>query len=321
MLSAATAAMAFGLDASLAIVAAGPRRRTADPEPGYRRIAIGEAEIIALYDGMWEKPHEAGFLSNASVSDVKQALRTAGLDASFVPVPISTFVVRLKGKTVLCDAGGGGQVQGYNSDSIFVSGRMLNNLKAAGIRPEDIDTILISHFHPDHIFGLLSEDTNAQVFPHAEIIVAAAEYKFWTDSSSTARLPPWRQSLARRIQSVIPSWKNVLPVEGEDEVVPGIRFVSVFGHTPGHTAFHISSGAEQLMISSDTAYVPALCLRHPEWHGAYDQDGAAAEVSRHRLLDRVVAEEMMICGSHFPWAGFGRLVRDGAHYALDLLPA
>ena len=100
MLSAATAAMAFGLDASLAIVAAGPRRRTADPEPGYRRIAIGEAEIIALYDGMWEKPHEAGFLSNASVSDVKQALRTAGLDASFVPVPISTFVVRLKGKTV-----------------------------------------------------------------------------------------------------------------------------------------------------------------------------------------------------------------------------
>nr|WP_041757471.1 MBL fold metallo-hydrolase [Bradyrhizobium sp. ORS 278] len=321
MLSAATAAAAFGLDASLAVVAARPRRRTEDPERGYRRITIGEAEVTALYDGIWEKPHEAGFFSNASIDDVKQALRAAGLNPAFVPVPISTYVVRLKGKTVLCDAGGGGQVQGFNSDSIFVSGRMLDNLKAAGLRPQDIDTILISHFHPDHIFGLLRSDTDTPVFPNAEVIVAAAEYKFWTDPSLTGRLPLSRQGLARRIQSVIPSWKNVLPMEGEDEVVPGIRFVSVPGHTPGHTAFHLSSGQEQLMISGDTAYVPAFCLRHPEWHGAYDQDGPAAEVSRRKLLDRIVADQMLICGSHFPWPGFGRLVRDGAHYALDMLPA
>nr|WP_315726061.1 MULTISPECIES: MBL fold metallo-hydrolase [unclassified Bradyrhizobium] len=320
VLSAAIAAAAFGLDAPLA-VAAKPRRRTQDPERGFRRIAIGDAEVIALYDGIWEKPHEAGFLSNAGVNDVKAALRAAGLSPAFVPVPICTYVVRLKGKTVLCDAGGGGQVQGYNSDSIFVSGRMLDNLKAAGLRPQDIDTILISHFHPDHIFGLLGEDSNAPVFPNAEIIVAAAEYKFWTDPSLTSRLPPWRQALARRIQSVIPGWKNVLPVDGQDEVVPGIHFVSVPGHTPGHTAFHLGSGQEQLMISGDTAYVPALSLRHPGWHGAYDQDGPAAEVSRRRLLDRVVADSMLICGSHFPWPGFGRLVRDGAHYALDMLSA
>src|SRR3954451_4146141 len=174
VLSAATAAAAFGLDASLAIVAAKPRRRTEDPEPGYRRIRIGEAEVIALYDGVWEKPHEAGFLSNAGIGDVKEALRAAGLNSTFVTIPISTFVVRLKGKTVLCDAGGGGQVQGYNSDSVFISGRMLNNMKAAGIRREEIDSILISHFHPDHIFGLIGEDTDAPVFPNAEIIVAAA---------------------------------------------------------------------------------------------------------------------------------------------------
>ncbi|MGJ4997512.1 MBL fold metallo-hydrolase [Bradyrhizobium sp. HKCCYLS3077] len=320
MLGAVTAAAAFGLDAALAVAAAKPRRRTVDPERGYRRIMVGEAEVVALYDGIWEKPHDAGFFSNASIDDVKGALRAAGLSPAFIPVPISTFVVRLKGKTVLCDAGGGGQVQGYNSDAVFVSGQMLSNLRAAGLRREDIDTILISHFHPDHIFGLMIEDTNTPVFPNAEIIVAAAEYSFWTDPSKTARLPPWRQALARRIQGVIPSWKNVLPVEGEDEVVPGIRFVSVPGHTPGHTAFHLSSGQEQLMMSGDTAYVPAFSLRHPEWHGAYDQDGPAAEVSRRKLLDRVVSEKMLICGSHFPWGGFGHLTRDGAHYALDLLP-
>jgi len=110
----------------------------------------------------------------------------------------------------------------------------------------------------------------------------------------------------------------VLPVEGEDEVVPGIRFVSAPGHTPGHTAFHISSGNEQLMISSDAAYVPALCAAHPGWHGVFDQNAVAAETSRRKLLDRVIADKMMICGSHFPWPGLGKIARDGAGYALTV---
>jgi glyoxylase-like metal-dependent hydrolase (beta-lactamase superfamily II) len=138
------------------------------------------------------------------------------------------------------------------------------------------------------------------------------------DPSLISRLPPGRRPLARRIQVVIPKWKNVLPVEGEDEVVPGIRFVSAAGHTPGHTAFHVSSGNEQLMISSDAAYVPALCAAHPGWHGVFDQDAVLAEVSRRKLLDRVVADKMLICGSHFPWPRLGKIASDGAAYALTV---
>jgi len=110
----------------------------------------------------------------------------------------------------------------------------------------------------------------------------------------------------------------VLPVEGEDEVVPGIRFVKAPGHTPGHTAFHISSGEAELMISSDAAYVPALCATHPGWHGVFDQDASLAETSRRKLLDRVIADKMVICGSHFPWPGPSMIVKDGAGYALTL---
>ena len=318
ILSAATAAVAFGLDGRLAISAPARRARTPDPVRGFYRYRVGAAECTVLYDGIWEKPHDPAYFKNASVDQTKKALAAAGLPTTFIPIPISVLVVNVNGKLTLCDAGGGGQVQAFNPKSVFNSGKMMTNMKAAGIDPRRIETILISHFHPDHIFGLLASKTNAPAFPNAEIIVPAAEYKWWTDSSIIERLPEARRPLARRIQSVIPRWKNVLPVEGEDEVVPGIRFVAAPGHTPGHTAFHLSSGDKQLMITNDAAYVPALVGAHPGWHGVFDQDGPMAETSRRKLLDRVVADKMMICGTHFPWPGIGRIAKDGAGYVLTL---
>jgi len=316
ILSAAVAAASLGLDKSLAIAAPARGQKTPDPTKGFLRYKVGDAECTAVYDGIWEKAHDPAFFSNATVAETKRALADAGLTTAFVPIPITLFVVKLNGKFVLCDAGGGNQVQAFNPESVFISGKMMANMRAAGIDPTKIETVLISHFHPDHIFGLLEKNSNAPMFPHAEIIVPAVEYKWWTEPSLVTRLPKARRPLARRIQAVIPKWKNVLPVEGEDEVVTGIRFVSTPGHTPGHTAFHISSGNEQLMISSDAAYVPALCAAHPGWHGVFDQDPVVAEISRRKLLDRVIADRMMICGSHFPWPGLGKIARDGAAYAL-----
>jgi glyoxylase-like metal-dependent hydrolase (beta-lactamase superfamily II) len=330
ILSAAVAGAWLGLDKSLAMGAletqqtpAAPMRterkplvrraKTPDPKPGFRRYKVGEAEITALYDGIWEKVHDGKYFGNATVSDVKHALAEAGLTTRFVPIPITVFALKLKRKLILCDAGGGNQVQAFNPDSVFVSGKMMANMKAAGFDPQAVETILISHFHPDHIF------TNLPVFPNAEIIVPAAEYHFWTDPSVITRLPEARRPLARRIQAIIPNRKNVLPVEGEDEVVPGIFFVKAPGHTPGHTAFHLTSGNTQLMISNDTAYVPALCARHPQWHGSFDQNGEMAEASRRKLLDRVVADQMLICGSHFPWPGLARITKDGSSYAYTTL--
>jgi glyoxylase-like metal-dependent hydrolase (beta-lactamase superfamily II) len=318
ILSAAVAGAVFGLDRRLAIAAPARGQKTPDPAQGFHLYKVGDGECIAVYDGIWEKAHDPAYFSNATVADTKQALADAGLTTAFVSIPITVFVVKLNGKLILCDAGGGDQVQAFNPQSTFVSGKMMANMRAAGIDPKKIETILISHFHPDHIFGLLEKTTNAPVFPNAEIIVPAAEYKWWTDPSLIARLPKGRRPLARRIQAVIPNWKNVLPVEGEDEVAPGIRFVSTPGHTPGHTAFHISSGGEQLMISSDAAYVPALCAKHPGWHGVFDQNPMMAEASRRKLLDRVIADKMLICGSHFPWPGLGNIASDGAGYALTV---
>jgi glyoxylase-like metal-dependent hydrolase (beta-lactamase superfamily II) len=327
VLSAATAAAVFGLDRAMAVTAPAKSQKSATaksqktktPTPGVYRYKVGSAECIALYDGVWEKAHDPGFFKNASVEDTKKALKAAGLRTDFVPITITALVIKVNGKTIMCDAGGGGQVQAFNPNSVFVSGKLRGNMKAAGIDPAKIETILVSHFHPDHIFGLLdSKKTNRPVFPNAEIIVPAAEYKWWTDPSLIARLPKARQPLGQRIQEVIPNWKNVLPVEGEDEVVPGIRFVKAPGHTAGHTAFHLSSGSEQMLISNDLAYVPALVAAHPGWHGAYDQDALLAEQTRRKLLERVVVDKMKICGTHFPWPGVGRIAKDGAGYNFSM---
>src|SRR5437870_1418577 len=203
--------------------------------------------------------------------------------------------------------------------ALGLNARLAVNMKAAGIDPAKIETILISHCHPDHIFGLMEKDTNKPLYPNAELIISDVEYKFWTDPAVIDRLPEARKGLARRIQAVFPTWKNIRQVEGEPEVAPGIRFVSAPGHTPGHRAFHLASGGSQLMISNDTAYVPALVVANPGWHGLYDQDAALAETSRRKLLERVIADKVMICGYHFPFPGAGTISKDGAGYALDLM--
>jgi glyoxylase-like metal-dependent hydrolase (beta-lactamase superfamily II) len=304
-------AAALGLDARL-VVSPAFAQKTPDPAHGFLTYKVGGAEVTALYDGIWEKPHDPAFIANASVEDVKAAMVKAGLPADFVSIPFTVVVIRNGGKTILCDSGTGGQVQP-------TAGKMMANMKAAGIDPGRIDTILISHCHPDHIFGLMEKDTNKAVFPNAEIVISDVEYKFWTDPSVIDRLPEARKGLARRIQAVFPTWKNIRQVDGEPEVAPGIRFVSSPGHTPGHRAFHLASGASQLMLSNDTAYVPALVVANPGWRGAYDQDGATAEASRRKLLDRVIADKIMICGYHFPFPGAGTITKDGAGYALTVM--
>src|SRR5437764_14599091 len=145
-------ATALGLNVRLIVPAFA--QKTADPAPAFVKYKVGDAEVTALYDGIWEKPHDPAFIANGSVDDVKAAMVKAGLPPDYVSIPFTVLLVKNGGKTVLCDSGTGGQVQP-------TAGKMMANMKAAGIDTAKIDTILISHFHPDHIFGLMEKGTNA----------------------------------------------------------------------------------------------------------------------------------------------------------------
>src|SRR5882757_9689017 len=163
---------------------------------------------------------------------------------------------------------------------------------------------------------------NASVEDTKEALTKAGlttEYNWWTEPGRVEKLPDGRKPAGKRIGDVFPTWKNWKLVEDNAEVAPGVRLLAAPGHTPGHSAFLVTSGKDQLMVSNDAMYVPALLAPHPDWQGAYDQDGTTAVATRRKLIDRVIADKMMICGAHFPFPGRGTFARDGDAYAFTPL--
>jgi glyoxylase-like metal-dependent hydrolase (beta-lactamase superfamily II) len=280
-----------------------------EPTVGFYKYKVGSIEVTAVYDGIWRKPHDPAFIKGVSVDETKAALAKAGLTTEFMPIPLTVVVLKIGDRHIMVDAGSGvGQWQANAT-------HLPANMKAAGIDRSQIETILISHFHPDHVWGLMEKDTNAAVFPNAELVVNSVEYKWWTEPGRVEKLAAGRKAAGKRIADVFPTWKNWKLVEGGAEVAPGVQILEAFGHTPGHSSFLVTSGKDQLMVSNDVMYVPALLAPHPEWQGSYDQDGPMAIEARRKIVDRVIADKMMICGAHFPFPGKGSFVKDGNAYA------
>ncbi|TJU98298.1 MAG: MBL fold metallo-hydrolase [Mesorhizobium sp.] len=309
VLQSAAAAAAFGLAGKLEFTRPAFAQTPVEPTVGFYKYKVGDIEVTAVYDGIWRKPHDPDFIKDVSVDDTKAALAKAGLPTEFMPIPLTVVVLKMGGKLIMMDAGSGvGQWQANAT-------HLPANMAAAGIDYKAIDTIMISHFHPDHVWGLMEKGTNTPVFPNAELIVHATEYNWWTDPSRLAKLPEGRKPAGKRIAENFPKWKNWKLVKDGAEVAPGIQIIAAPGHTPGHSVYLANSGGEQLMISADTMYVPALLAPHPEWQGAYDQDGSTAIATRHKIVDRVIADNIRISGSHFPFPGAGVFVKDGSAYA------
>lgn len=305
--SAAAAGVALGASGRVTFLPSAIAREATDK--GFHTFKVGDIDVTTVFDGVWEKAHDPGFIKNATVEETKAALKAAGEDDSKIVIPFTvTFVKMPGGKTVMFDSGTGGQMSP-------LAGKLNANMAAAGIDPKSVSTILVTHFHPDHIFGLMEKDTNAQVYPNADIVVPAAEMKFWNDPGVFAKLPEGFHGLAKRIQATLPTWKNVRQIDGEAEAIPGIRAVPAFGHTPGHTVYTLGSGKDQLMVLADLTNVPALFARHPNWHLSFDADADAAEASRRKFFDRVVAEKAIMTGYHYGVPGAGTMQKDGDGYA------
>jgi len=277
---------------------------------GLYRYRLGDFELTAINDGVWHLPIDGAFVRNAAFPQVQQAMADAFMPAADnLPLPFTALLVNTGSKLVLIDTGTGGQIAP-------TAGLLVPNLIAAGIAPETIDTIVITHFHPDHINGIKTKD-DALVFPNAEILVPEPEWAFWMDD---ARLGTASEVIkgyflnARRIFKNIA--KDVRRYPPGRELVPGIEPVLAPGHTPGHQAIAIASVGQSMLVLSDTSTHPALFVRYPEWQVAFDMDGAMAVETRRKLLDRVAADRMLVAGYHFPFPACGHIARAGTGYEL-----
>lgn len=267
---------------------------------------IGDIIVTAISDGYLDGTLDV--MRNVDLEQARQILTDAFRPARRTSV--NTFLIHSRGRTAIVDTGSGNCLQP-------TAGFVQRNLTAAGIDPTSIDTVLLTHMHPDHSAGLVDMSNGQLLFPNAELVMHENELAHWFDDGAMAKVDERSAKLyfmAGREQ--VAPYKSRTRLFREGEVFPGVTAVPSLGHTPGHTAYLIASGNDQLMIWGDTVHVPEVQTAFPEAGMAFDTDLAAAAASRKRMFDRVASDGILIAGMHLHFPAFSRLARCGNAYAL-----
>jgi glyoxylase-like metal-dependent hydrolase (beta-lactamase superfamily II) len=311
--SAATALTPFAVPSARA--AAPPIGKQA---PGFYRYKVGSFEVTVVTDGGNSNPLSDAYVANAKKDQVNAALEADFLAKDRVNHAYTPVVVNTGSRLVAIDTGLG---LGMFAQSKGAVGQYHGNLKAAGVDAAQIDTVIISHFHGDHINGLVGAD-GKPAFPKAEVMVPAAEWAFWTDESNTSKLPEIARGQMGNVKRVFGALGNkVTRYEAGKEPVPGITAVASPGHTPGHTSHIIASGDSKVLVQADvTAGVASLFVRNPDWQFVFDTDKPQAVATRKKLYDMAAAERMPVQGYHFPFPSLVHVEKSGSGYRLVPVP-
>lgn len=279
--------------------------------PSYR-LKLGDFEVTALADGYLDL--DQGLFASADKTEAGQLLSRDFRDAAApIRTAVNAFVVNTGENLVLVDCG---TIDGYSP----TLAKLPERLEAQGFRPEQFDAVLLTHMHPDHV-GAATKADGAARFTKAELVVAEAEWKFWSDDSIASKAPKEAQPYFKMATDAAEPYAKSLRLFGKDaEVVKGITSVALPGHTPGHSGFLIASGKESLLIWGDIVHSAALQFAHPEWAIAFDTDQAQAIATRKAIFDRASADKLLIAGMHLDFPAFGHVTRTGSAYGFAQAP-
>ena len=268
---------------------------------GAYRFTLGHFDCVSISDGAFNYPLESLF-ATAPREQVEEALRASHLPIDRVATPYTCLFVNTGVHRVMIDTGAG--AIGENAARVFPNvdhsttqtGMLIGHLKEAGIEPVSIDTVIITHAHPDHIAGTLDR-SGRLVFPNAHYFVSSDEWAFWMSDIAATKAPGMMVDIARRNLEAMRD--RLTLVEDGAEVVPGIRVVAAPGHTPGHVALSIVSEGAQLLHISDVVLYP-FHMEHPEWVPVFDMAPEVAAASKRKTFDLAAEEQALVFAHHFP---------------------
>lgn len=297
LVAAALAAAAFTAQA------AAPMVKT--PAPGFYRMMVGDIEVTPISDGTFDLPMDQYMRE-------KPELTRAALAKHFLKLPVETsdnaFLINTGSKLVLVDTGAGTRLGP-------TVGKLVNNLKAAGYRPEQIDEIYITHMHGDHIGGLVSN--GQRVFPNAVVRAGKADADYWLSQANMAKAPADKKDFFKGAMASINPYIQAgkfKPIEADGELVPGVSAMAAHGHTPGHTVYAVESHGQKLVLIGDLIHLAAVQFDNPQVTIAFDSDEKAAYASRKRVFDEAAKNGWLIGGAHLQFPGLGHLANQGRGY-------
>jgi glyoxylase-like metal-dependent hydrolase (beta-lactamase superfamily II) len=304
--AAVLAALASAVASPEPAVAAAPQHH--DQVPGFYRLQVGDLEVTALWDGSASfDPH---WLQGRATIDAVKALHA---DPHLLDVSDTGFLVNTGKQLILVDAGSGTWFGGG------ALGRMAGSLRSAGYSPEEIDLVLVTHLHSDHIGGLTTQD-GRRLFPNAEIYVAKEDSDFWLSPQLAAKAPKDVQPFFQSAQAISAPYIKAgkwHPFTGSEPIVEGAQIIPLHGHTPGHTGYEFTSKGQTILFWGDTIHAQRLQLQHPEVTVVFDIDPAVAAATRNRLLPKLAREDILIAGPHMLFPSLGRLHKEKTGYSWE----
>jgi glyoxylase-like metal-dependent hydrolase (beta-lactamase superfamily II) len=278
-----------------------------DQVPGFYRMKVGDFEVTAVFDGAARFDLNWLTAKKATMDGVTKALHR---DPHLLDVCDIGFLVNTGKELILVDAGAG---TWFGGGSL---GRLVDNLRSAGYAPEQVDRVLVTHLHSDHIGGLTTQD-GRRVFPNADIFVAKAENDFWLSPEIPAKAPKDAQPFFQAAQAISAPYLRAgkWHTFGDSEAITdGVRLVSLHGHTPGHTGYEFSSNGQKILFWGDTIHEQLVQLSHADLTVVFDIDHAAAVATRRRIFPTLAQEAALIAGPHMPFPGIGRLRKEASGY-------
>ena len=275
----------------------------------FYRFSVGDAEVSVVSDGALDLGNPKGTFTGVGDDELSKMLTDNFLNPADVVLQQNSPIVNVGDKLILFDTGMG-------TSKMFgdATGRQQKSMKEAGIKAEDIDAVVFSHGHIDHIGGVVGSD-GKNLFPNAQFYIAESDFNYWTDYDKAG--PKLKDFVDHAKKNLMPVRDRLVFYKDDQEFLPGVHALSAPGHTVGHTIFVISAGGKQFCYTADLTHHPILLMEKPLMEFSYDTDPKQAAQSRVKMLTMLASNKIPILAYHYAWPGVGHVAKNatgGFHY-------